>query len=399
MSEFFDKFWYEKVYQISHEDGLSSDKYEILNYYRSLTEKGEKEREEWLLKHESVRVKQDLVHKLEWELKTRKEEIAELESQIKAREDALNQGRDDLMRFAKENEELVQGQQVDRDKLLRLMDKTEAIHQDIFISEGQKPNTVYSYGTQNNSKQMKPKHIVRTLHLPTPQNNQINKLKEELLATLDDQRKYYNQLISESREKCRQIDYSVRTEYENNTIAIEELTQRVKKAQTGKCATVKDYFLIKHEYEIRENDLIKTHQSLREKIDSIIKETSESMAQNKSKKNYIQKEAHVKALDYAHEFRKQAEDAKDNVEQLSDQYTHLKEVYSEKTRDLEDRYNLMQKRYQELKNRKQLETSGLKTLIKTLEDKIDLLENPPKKREKNTNVTKKTCERCLEKNS
>ena len=65
MSDFNTKFWYNKVYQISHADGTGSDKYEILNYYRALSEKGENEREEWLSKHESVRVRQDLVHKLE----------------------------------------------------------------------------------------------------------------------------------------------------------------------------------------------------------------------------------------------------------------------------------------------------------------------------------------------
>lgn len=57
-------------------------------------------------------------------------------------------------------------------------------------------------------------------------------------------------------------------------------------------------------------------------------------------------------------------------------------MFSEKTKDLNDRFSFMQKRYQELKSRKQLECQGLKTLIKTLEDKINQLENPPRKKEK-----------------
>lgn len=399
MSEFNEKFWLDKRYQISHQDGLASDKFEVLNYYRALTEKGEREREEWLIKHEAVRVKQDLVHKLEWEMKTRKEEIAELEAQMSSRENALNQGRDDLLRLAKENEELVQSQQTNRDKLLRLMDKTEAIHQDIFISEGQKPSTVYSYGTQNKSKEMKPKHIVRTLHLPTPQNNHVSKVKEDLLKTLEAQRNYYSEVIAEARENARVLEYAVRSEFEENAKIIDGLGQRVKKAQTGKLAAVKDYFLIRHEYEIRENDLVTAHQVLREKIDSVLKETLEARANNNKKRGYIQKSAAVKAHDYAHEFRKQADSAKDNLEQLNDQYSHLKQVFSEKTQDLESRFSQMQKKYNELRNRKHLETQGLKTLIKTLEEKIDQLENPPKKRERNTNITKKTCERCLEKNN
>ena len=399
MAEFNEKFWDEKVYQISHQDGIASDKYEVLNYYRSVTEKGEREREEWLVKHETVRVKQDLVHKIEWEVKARKEEISELESQVQSREEALARGRDDLLRLARENEELVQAQQTDRDKLLSLMDKTEAIHQDIFISQDQKPNTVYSYGTQNKSKEMKPKHIVRTLHLPTPQNSQVSRVKDGLLQTLENQRIYYSELITGARENSRVLEYEIRTEFERNAKTIKDLMQQITKSQTGKLAAIKDYFLIRHEYEIKEIDLLAAHQALREKIDSILKETINFRQQNSKKKSYIQKEANVKALDYAHEFRKQADNAKDNLEQINDQYSHMKNVFSEKAQDLEQRYSLMQKKFSELKNRKHLEAQGLKTLIKTLEEKIDLIENPPKKREKNKNITKKTCERCIEKNS
>jgi coiled-coil domain-containing protein 77 len=399
MSNFDEKFWYHKVYQISALDGLDSDKYEILNYYRALVEKGENEREEWLRKHETVRVKQDLVHRLEWELKTRKEEILELESQVKNREDALGQGRDDLLRLAKENEELINAQQSDKDKLLKLMDKTEAIHQDIFISEDQKPNTVYSYGTQNNSKGFKPKHIVRTLHLPSPQNDQISKVKQELLDKLEAQRVYYRAQIEDSRENTRKLEYLVRNEYEENSKTIEKLVESIKKAQTGKLIGVRDYFLIRHEYEIKENDLIKAHQTLREKIDSIIKHTTDTRTEDSKKRKLIQKEAQTKAADYAHEFRKQAETAKDNLDQITEQYSHLKEVFLSKSKDLEDRYKLMQQKYQELKKRKQLETQGLKTLIKTLEEKIELLENPPIKKDRTHIVPKKTCDRCTEKNS
>lgn len=398
MSEFDEKFWLHKVYQICHLDGIGSDKYETLNYYRDLVEKGELERAEWLSKHESVRVKQALVHKLEWELKTRKEEISELESQLKSREEALNQGREDLMRLAKENEELITSQQTDRDNLTKLMDKTEAIHQDIFISEGQKPNTVYSYGSQSSCKNLRPKHIVRTLHLPCPQNQEISKIKEDLTRHLEEQRKFYYDKIAEEREKGRKLEYDLRVDFEENGRTISSLIDKLKKAQTGKLAAIKDFFLLRHQYETREMDLIKTHQLLREKIDSIIKETIDSKANNEKQLKNIQKQAHVKAVDYAHEFRQQANTAKDSYEQINDQYLKLKQVYFDKTRELEEKHYQMNKKFSELKNRKHLETQGLKTMIKNLEEKIDMIENPPRKIERNTNTNKKPCERCLEKN-
>ena len=272
MSEFTYQFLYYKVYQISSSPGANSDQYEVLNYYRDLVEKNDLEREEWLSKHESVRVKQGLIHKLEWEVKTRQEEISELQRQVNLREQVMSQGREDLMRLARENEELIMEQQEDRDKLAKLMNKTEAIHQDIFINEGEKPNTVYSYGTSNSAKSMRPKHIVRTIHMPSAQNQEISSQKEELLKALHEQRQAYFDLINKVREEGRQVDFKVRTEFEDNKKNISGLVKRLEKAQSGKLAAVKDYFLIRHEYELHFNNLIKERQILQEKIDSILKE-------------------------------------------------------------------------------------------------------------------------------
>lgn len=397
MSEYNDQFFYHKIYQISSLPGLESDKYEVLNYYRDLVEKNDQEREEWLTKHESVRVKQGLVHKLEWEIKTRQEEISELERQVSMREEVMQQGRDDLMRLAKENEDLILSQQTDREKISKIMDKTEAIHQDIFINEGEKPNTVYSYGTLNSSKSVKPKHIVRTLHMPSAQNQEISSQKEELKRILQEQRQKYYEVINSVREEGRKIDYEVRKEFEDRKKTVESLSGRLKKAQAGKLAAVKDFFLIKHEYELNFNCLIKERQILQEKIDAIIKEIIESKKNKEKCIKGIKKNANVRAADFSHEFRKQADVAKDNFEQVNEQYLHLKQVFIEKVRDLEDKFGAINKKVAELRVRKQLEAQSLKTLKKTLEDKIDLLENPPRKFEKSASLGKKNCERCAEK--
>jgi coiled-coil domain-containing protein 77 len=341
-------------------------------------------------------VKQGMLHKIEWEIKTRQEEISELQRQVKMREDVMMQGRNDLMRLARENEELVTSQQEDRDKLARLMNKTEAIHQDIFINEGEKPNTVYSYGTQNSCKNMRPKHIVRTIHMPSAQNQEISEQKEELLKALHEQRQGYFDLINQVREEGRKIDFKVRTEYEENQKTINQLVSRLKKAQSGKLAAVKDYFLIRHEYELHFNNLIKERQILQEKIDSILKEIVESKKDKQKNLKSIQKNANIRATDFSHEFRKQADQAKDNYEQINEQYNHLKQVFFDKVRDLEDKYSQIFKRVADLKVRKHLEAESLKTLKKNLEDKIDLLENPPRKFEKSGSLGKKNCERCVE---
>lgn len=52
---------------------------QILAYYRGRVESFEKDRVQWYQKLEHIRVKHDYVHKIEWELKKRQDEKAELE--------------------------------------------------------------------------------------------------------------------------------------------------------------------------------------------------------------------------------------------------------------------------------------------------------------------------------
>ena len=88
--------------------------------------------------------------------------------------------------------------------------------------------------------------------------------------------------------------------------------------------------------------------------------------------------------------------AKDNYDQINEQYLHLKQVFNDKVRDLEERYSLISKKVADLRVRKQLEGESLKTLKKNLEDKIDLLENPPRRIEKSGSLGKKNCEKFVE---
>jgi hypothetical protein len=70
---------------------------EILNYYRSRVEAFEQDRVQWYGKLQQVRPKQELVHRVEWELKKRQEEKAELERTMQEMQAALNAERDRIV--------------------------------------------------------------------------------------------------------------------------------------------------------------------------------------------------------------------------------------------------------------------------------------------------------------
>lgn len=55
---------------------------EILAYYRERVEAFEQDRVSWYAKLDAIRVKQELQHKIEWELKKRKDEKFELQQAL-----------------------------------------------------------------------------------------------------------------------------------------------------------------------------------------------------------------------------------------------------------------------------------------------------------------------------
>lgn len=79
---------------------------EILNYYRSRVEAFEKDRVQWYEKLQQVRPKQELVHRVEWELKKRQEEKAELERTMQEMQNALNAERDRIVQIKTQTDQL-----------------------------------------------------------------------------------------------------------------------------------------------------------------------------------------------------------------------------------------------------------------------------------------------------
>lgn len=76
----------------------------LVDYYRMRVESFEKERIEWLEKLEGLRINQEEVHRSQWELRRRTDEILELQNALAETNIALNQERKQVIHINSELE-------------------------------------------------------------------------------------------------------------------------------------------------------------------------------------------------------------------------------------------------------------------------------------------------------
>ena len=365
--------------------GVESDFSCLLAYYRTRIESAEKEREDWLEKVENLRVRQESLHKLEWEIKKRNEEKDELNRQLRQKELVLEQGRENLVALAKQQEEILNTQQADRDKLVRVLGETEAVQQQVFLNKGQTASNVYSY--QGGGK-AGPKHILRTIHLPCAQSETLGSQREALISQIEAQRVHYNELVAQERENQRFKEGEMRKEFEERAKLQEELIQRICKAQEGKTSEVRELVRLKHEFQERQKSLVEELTELKLHQSNLLSNYYSAVKQTSAKES---------SPDLAHEFRHQAQEAESQLALVKDQTSNMQSIFNQKISELEERFSSLQKKYKQLQQRKKLETEGFASQMTGLESRIETIKNPRPTFEKTkTEDNPKVCKRCLD---
>ena len=125
---------------------------EILNYYRSRVEAFEKDRMQWYEKLQHVRPRQELVHRVEWELKKRQEEKAELERTMQEMQHTLNAERDRIVQVKTQTDQLKIKGKENRQLIIELLEKNNAVEQHVYYQKDQQPEKIQSFAKQSLTK-------------------------------------------------------------------------------------------------------------------------------------------------------------------------------------------------------------------------------------------------------
>ena len=108
---------------------------QILAYYRSRADAFETDRSQLYEKLDTIRIKQDLVHKSEWELRKRQEEKRELESALERCQSVLYVEREKIMDLKKKCDTYRVKQRVNKREILDMLAKSNSVEQHIYFND------------------------------------------------------------------------------------------------------------------------------------------------------------------------------------------------------------------------------------------------------------------------
>lgn len=387
----------------------------LIDYYRMRIETFQKERLEYLSLLDNLKIKNEDLHKTDWELRRRKEEIVELEQALYEANIALNNERKKAIHYSTEIENCKIRKKEDHRRIQQLLQLAEPIEQTLKLYKGKPPEKTEKYSNFNfepcnndneyfpnsnsvsikkaikpntNKNKSKPKssyystytgidevkqkkplyrippsdekqQILRTIMFPTDQkmteinteNNQIKKEIEELKIKFDTQ-----MLKLEENRKLNEEEF--RQQLLNFNHETSELIKKNQKLEKLNYEIAKDYMLLKHENEIKEKKIYEDMELV--KINNKILENNLKEIVNKSQKERITSlnEFNKRTREITTCLRGQARTQEENANIIKEQYNQIQKIYTSKVKTLTEQLKLISDKCQLLESRKNLDIEG-----------------------------------------
>ncbi|XP_013384088.1 coiled-coil domain-containing protein 77 isoform X3 [Lingula anatina] len=388
---------------------------ELLEYYRKKIAEYDDEHEMMNRKLDQYRMTYMEQHKLQWELRQREEEIAELQKALSDMQVYLFQEREHVLRLYAENDRLKIRELDDRKKIHQLLAVSGVSEGEVsyFFKEPpakpiipqRQPHRVSSQAKgvpsqargESTSRQHKGKRkvlgVVDQNASPSDQDrynsdNQTLTLQVEALqAQLEEQTRlakdHVDGLLEDRRVKIE--EYEARRQRDHDKI--QTLLEKLTKTQDLLYDSTKDFLELRYEGRanerrwmaekdqfLRELDVCK--QQLNISRDKVLNVSDEALDAKQKR------EVEVEALQYDLEQAVKMSDMyREQVIQLEDERARIREegdvskdIFKERTDKMSRRLQLMNARYQELEKRRNLEVEGFKNDIKMLRAKLKEME-------------------------
>ena len=121
----------------------------LIDYYRLVVETFETERIKNYDLFQSIKISNEDQHKLDWEIKRRKDEIMELENALHESNMALNNERKKAVHYGKVIEDCKSIAKEDKRRIKQLLELSEPIEQTIKLAQNKEPTKLEKYSNFN----------------------------------------------------------------------------------------------------------------------------------------------------------------------------------------------------------------------------------------------------------
>ncbi|GMF26918.1 unnamed protein product [Phytophthora lilii] len=393
--------------QLEEEGGKNAA--QLLAFYRQRCEQFHAERE------------QTLAHlaQIEWELKTKDEEIADLEGALKKANAALFQVKAEIIDLQAENKNLKLQEQDDRQKIQHLLALTQPITEQVTFFRDCRPGTRTTYPSgrtptpttypypstihigsedmqeRRKKKQQQQSHFVvrgnapslsnmartipankvlRTVYMPNEQTAALTKTIETLQKQLEE-----HQHLAETRiqalldgfaqEKAKMLLHQQQVEEKSN-----QLEKEVEKTKRVLTQTTKDYLVLRHKSQETERlaheELFQAKQKCEVLVTEKTKLTKKVREETDALREVVREEGNQTVL----EFRNQALSRERDLHILKEQYAAMQEACTKRIQDLQVRLTKLRSRYRSLDKRRAMEMEGFTRDLAGLKRHLQKLE-------------------------
>ncbi|XP_043083812.1 coiled-coil domain-containing protein 77 isoform X2 [Puntigrus tetrazona] len=386
---------------------------ELLDFYRQKVAQFDGEHDDLLQMLEKYRSTAEEQHKLQWEVRQREEEVAELQNALSDMQVYLFQEREQALRLYAENDRLKIRELEDRKKIQHLLalvgpdpgevtyfhrepphkvtvaqKKPQRSHED---SKAAKPRPASVKGSRKSSKEGED----ATSSEQCKRDNQTLLLQVEALqAQLEEQTRLAKEQVEALLEDRRIHQEERQVQHQRDQDRITAFTDKLQRTQNLLYESTRDFLQLKFESRAHEKSWMLEKDRLLRELDSCQERLREergfperprpasadapliSQPQHESSHTHREeiRQALQEELKQAHKladmYREQCVTLETDLSQIREEGDVGREIFKERSDKMASRLQLMTKRYEALEKRRVMEVEGFKTDIKLLRQKV-----------------------------
>eukprot|EP00941_MAST-03F_sp_MAST-3F-sp1_P001565 g1565.t1 len=384
---------------------------ELLKFYRKRIMSFEEEREDLNRRLNEMEISTRELHKVEWDLRIRREEVAELQRALSDSHVYLHDERQLVLKMQAEMDRLKVQQLEDRQRIQQLLalssggrkagSKSEVTYfENCAVSSSNTNNEAsnslkYSNGSSttrsiaSKSKLLNSMPTSRDYVLaatregkgaekgkgrgklsrePKPRGKGFNRPNEELDALrahvaslqkqLKDERAEYAETVAALKEDRRVLMEEERVRVKQEQDASAEQQKRREEADMKVIAITKDYLTLRHNAQVQQRMAREEISQVRSVNKRLVTEICAVRADAQAENAEIRRNATVEADQYSAFFRAQAEARERDLLSLKDKYATMVQKTGEKEKRLKGTIKHLKRQYQKLQRRRSMDLEG-----------------------------------------
>lgn len=385
---------------------------ELLEYYRKKIAEFDEEHEELAKKLDQYKSTYEEQHKLQWEMRQRDEEIAELQKALSDMQVYLFQEREHVLRLYSENDRLKIRELEDRKKIQQLLALVGTSSGEITYFHKEPPNKVTipqrivqsgdpherkervgRLGTATKKGPLRLNIKADRNQVPEKPDDQTLLLQVEALqAQLEEQTRLSKEQVESLLDDRRIRMEEAQVQHQRDQDKVKELTDKLNKTQKLLYESTRDFLQLKFEGRANEKSWMAEKDRLLQELDRCREQLTLSCDPDREREQEMvifrlsqsekaartSRSEEVKSLTeqltQAHRladmYREQCVALEDELAKIREEGDVGREIFKERSDKVAKRLQLMTQRYEALEKRRNMEVEGFKTDIKLLRQRL-----------------------------